>query len=88
VAVTTLARTFTEKAINLLGKVMDDEGAPQSARVTAAQALLDRGWGKSPIQIDLNARSNFADFLREMGESVRASEGLPDVESIGAEEEC
>jgi hypothetical protein len=55
VAVTTLARTFTEKAISLLGKVIDDEKAPPATRCTAAMALLDRGWGKAPVQIDLNA---------------------------------
>jgi len=65
--VTTLARTYTDRAINLLGKVMDDERAPQAARVTAAQALLDRGWGKAPIQIDLNVRAKFDDFLRDVG---------------------
>lgn len=65
--VTTLARSFTDRAINLLGKVMDDEKAPQAARVTAAQALLDRGWGKAPIQIDLNVRAKFDDFLRDVG---------------------
>jgi hypothetical protein len=78
VAVTTLARTFTAKAINLLGKVMDDEKAPQAARVTAAQALLDRGWGKAPVQIDLNARTNFADFLRDMGIAARYEHDHPD----------
>jgi hypothetical protein len=41
VSVTTLARTFTEKAINLLGAVMQDPKAPQASRVTAAVALLD-----------------------------------------------
>jgi hypothetical protein len=65
--VTVLARTFTNRAINLLGAVMDDEKAPQAARVTAAQALLDRGWGKAPIQIDLNVRQKFDDFLRDVG---------------------
>jgi hypothetical protein len=67
VTVTTLARTYTDRAIDLLGKVMDDERAPQAARVTAAQALLDRGWGKAPIQIDLNVRAKFDDFLRDVG---------------------
>lgn len=65
--VTTLARNYTDRAIDLLGKVMDDEKAPQAARVTAAQALLDRGWGKAPIQIDLNVRAKFDDFLRDVG---------------------
>jgi hypothetical protein len=50
---------------------MEDEKAPQAARVTAAQALLDRGWGKAPVQIDLNARQRFDSFLREVGIAAR-----------------
>ena len=46
---------------------MADAKAPQASRVTAAQALLDRGWGKAPIQIDLNVRAKFDDFLRDVG---------------------
>jgi hypothetical protein len=69
--VTTLARTFTAKAIDLLGAVMQDPKAPQASRVTAAVALLDRGWGKAPISIDLNTRTKFDDFLREMGVAAR-----------------
>jgi len=70
--VTTLARQHTEQAVALLAEVMLDPNAPQAARVTAAQALLDRGWGKAPIQIDLNVRAKFDDFLREVGIAARA----------------
>ena len=41
---------------------MDDAKAPPPAGATAAQALLDRGWGKAPIQIDLIVRRKFHDF--------------------------
>ena len=75
--VTVLARTYTDKAIKLLGAVMDDEKAPQAARVTAAQALLDRGWGKAPIQIDLNVRAKFDDFLRDVGIAARYEHDHP-----------
>ena len=79
--VTTLARTYTDRAIDLLGKVMDDEKAPQAARVTAAQALLDRGWGKAPIQIDLNVRQKFDDFLREIGVAANFERDHPVIEA-------
>ena len=46
--VTTLARQFTEEAITLLGAMLGDDKSPPAARVAAAQALLDRGWGKAP----------------------------------------
>jgi hypothetical protein len=41
-----LARQKSPEAINTLAKIMDDEKAPSAARVAAANALLDRGYGK------------------------------------------
>lgn len=41
-----LARSHTETAINVLAGIMSEQTAPHAARVAAAQALLDRGWGK------------------------------------------
>lgn len=40
-----LAREYTEKAVETLVSVMAN-GSP-AARVSAAQAMLDRGWGKA-----------------------------------------
>jgi hypothetical protein len=62
-----LARRHTGNAIALLAAIVNDTTAQPAARCTAAVALLDRGWGKSPVQIDLSARTNFADFLRDLG---------------------
>ncbi len=42
-----LARAHTAKAINVLVGIMGQKKAPPAARVSAAQALLDRGWGKA-----------------------------------------
>lgn len=42
-----LARSHTETAINVLAGIMCEPKAAHSARVAAAQALLDRGWGKA-----------------------------------------
>jgi hypothetical protein len=67
VMVQTLARQHTHGAISLLAKVMADEKAPPAARVTAAQALLERGWGKAPVQINLDVKARFDDFLRDVG---------------------
>jgi hypothetical protein len=41
-----LARSHTESAIKVLAGIMNQDQAPAAARVAAAQALLDRGWGK------------------------------------------
>lgn len=49
-----LARKHTEAAINCLAGIMNKESAPEAARISAAAALLDRGWGKptQPISGD------------------------------------
>jgi uncharacterized protein DUF5681 len=49
-----LAKQYTEAAIDTLAKVMQDENAPHSARVAAAEALLARGWGKPQQIIDMS----------------------------------
>lgn len=41
-----LARSHTEAAINCLVGVMNRPDANDAARVSAANSLLDRGWGK------------------------------------------
>jgi hypothetical protein len=40
------AREHTEAAIEALVGVVNNEEAPAAARVAAANAILDRGWGK------------------------------------------
>ncbi len=49
-----LARAHTESAITVLAGIMNAPNAPESARVTAANSLMDRGWGKAtqPISGD------------------------------------
>lgn len=41
-----LARSHTVAAINVLLGVMNQDESPPAARVAAATAILDRGWGK------------------------------------------
>jgi hypothetical protein len=52
-----LARAHTESAINVLAGIMNETSAPRAARVSAANSLLDRGWGKAtqPISGDDDA---------------------------------
>jgi len=47
-----LARSQTEAALNTLAEIMQNPKAPPSARVHAASALLDRGWGKPSQYIE------------------------------------
>jgi hypothetical protein len=44
--VAALAREHTPKAIATLAEIMEDAKAPKVSRVAAANALLDRAWGK------------------------------------------
>ena len=43
-----LARSHTRSALNALVGVMQCKDATPAARVSAANAILDRGWGKPP----------------------------------------
>lgn len=46
------ARALTPKCLAVLEEVMCNTEEKGSARVSAAQALLDRGWGKAPVTLD------------------------------------
>jgi len=50
-----LARAHTELGVQTLAGIARN-GTSEQARVSAAQALLDRGWGKAiqPVQGDVN----------------------------------
>jgi hypothetical protein len=47
-----LARAHTESAIKTLVGIMQQDSAPAAARVTAAQVLLNRGWGMPEQKIE------------------------------------
>jgi hypothetical protein len=46
-SIRSLARSHTRTAINVLVGIMRSEDATPAARVSAANAILDRGWGKA-----------------------------------------
>lgn len=47
-----LARGWTEDAVATLAEIMNNPKASHSSRVSAANALLDRGWGKPKVYED------------------------------------
>jgi hypothetical protein len=47
-----LARSHTRTALRVLVGVMRSKDATAAARVSAANAILDRGWGKAPQAIE------------------------------------
>lgn len=54
VKVASFARSHTEGAIRVLAMIMHNEESADTARIAAANSLLDRGWGKAaqPISGD------------------------------------
>ena len=48
------AREHTRDALDTLKAVMSDAKAPPAARVSAATAMLDRGWGRAKETVDAN----------------------------------
>ena len=58
-----LAKQYTEAAIDTLARIMQDETAPHSARVAAAEALLARGWGRPQQDIGVSIEQVSLDQL-------------------------
>ena len=79
-----LAREYTGKAVETLVSIMSDPKAPPAARVSAANALLDRGYGKPPQHLTGESGTSYVVRLPEVAKSaeeweasVRAERGLP-----------
>jgi hypothetical protein len=58
-----LARVHTETALHVLAKVMTSD-APPAARVAAATAILNRGWGQPHQSIDMTAEVTTTKVIR------------------------
>lgn len=80
-----LARQYTELAINTLADTLTDKKAPYAAKIAAAQALLDRGWGKATAYVANEAnpfdrlsdaeKQSLLDVLDALAERERLGEG-------------
>ena len=67
-----LAKEHTQSAIDALVSILADRKASASARVQAASALLDRGWGRPTQSIEAAvSQSSLAD---ELDAAVRREE--------------
>jgi len=64
-SVSDLAREHTAQALAVLIEVMENVGAAEAARVSAANSVLDRGWGKPKQDMDLNVKSDRKTILEE-----------------------
>jgi hypothetical protein len=66
-----LARSYTLEAIDTLVELMR-HGKDERVRGTAAQALLDRGWGKTKVEVVTGAEGSYLDVLRVVNKSMLA----------------
>ena len=66
-----LARYYTVEAIDTLVELMRDS-KDERLRGTAAQALLDRGWGKAKVDVVTGAEDSYLDVLRAVNKSMLA----------------
>ena len=64
-----LARSYTLEAIDTLVELMR-EGKDERVRGTAAQALLDRDWGKAKVEVEVvtGVEGSYLDVLRVVNE--------------------
>jgi hypothetical protein len=65
-----LARSYKLEAIDTLVELMR-EGKDERVRGTAAQALLDRGWGKAKVEVVTDAEGSYLDVLRAVNEQLQ-----------------
>ena len=57
-----LARSHTELAIETLAEIAANQKAPPAARVSASEALLNRGWGKPAQSLDAKIENRTVDL--------------------------
>ena len=74
-----MARSHTRAAINALVGVMRSKKATHAARVSAANAILDRGWGKAAQALE-NGDNGAFELVHRI-ERVIVHPGKPDSES-------
>ena len=73
------ALQHAEDALNTMVAIMHDPEAPASARVMAADKILNRALGKAPAQIDMTALRH-TEIVYRSAEEIRAAllgRGLP-----------
>ena len=69
-----LARSYTVEAVETLVDLMRN-GKDERVKVTAAQALLDRGWGKPRVEVVTNEQpDNYIKDLQAVSARLDASQ--------------
>jgi hypothetical protein len=57
------ARGYTTYALATLARICTDTAAPPAAQVSAANALLDRGWGKPKQAVEASVGMTLAELI-------------------------
>jgi hypothetical protein len=70
-----LARSHTLSAMDTLVTIMQDESANASARVTAAQEILNRGYGKPTQAVEIETKTSLVDLLVSLSSLNSDDEG-------------
>ena len=65
-----LARSYTTEAIDTLVDLMR-HGKDDRVRGTAAQALLERGWGKPRVEVATTHKGNSESFIEALQEVAK-----------------
>ncbi len=71
-----LARSYTREAIESLAELMRS-GNDERVRGTAAQALLDRGWGKPKVAVVADNAGTYIEALRLINEQIATDQTAP-----------
>src|SRR5438128_12383438 len=72
-----LARSHTRTAIRVLVGIMRSDDATPAARVSAANAILDRGWGKAAQPIE-NGEDGAPDAVHRVERVIVQPDGSSD----------
>jgi hypothetical protein len=72
-------------ALNVLSSIARQAKCPPSARVAAAQTLLDRGWGKAPQEHTGPDGGDIKVTIRQIIESVGQSSAEPKTDESSSE---
>ena len=85
-----LAREHTEEAVKTLVKIMRDDAQPAAARVSAADKILNRGWGQAPQTIALTDDREPLDLSGMTDDQLEALETIRSLASLadGVEGRC
>ena len=65
-----LAHSYTVEAIETLVDLMR-HGKDERVRGTAAQALLDRGWGKAKLEVVSSGEGGYLELLQAVDDQIK-----------------